>query len=259
MIPFPGTATEVVEPLNRDDAERLDKRMRLLVGTITDNMAKLYELVERAKRGNVHATLGFPSWTAYIADVFTVQVRLEPGQRRELVGYLSGEGMSDRVIADVIGVSDTTVLRDRHASHEAPDEPITSRNGKTCKRKPRPADPKQEPLTREEAEELTGRIRGWVNAQPNRDEAVRQVREAKGVADAIFRIPDNIDDAIVELDTIGKAIDEHLIGVTRVLLDTVAGSFGAMTPDGKREVLRRTEEFLDFINDHMSEDRPEDG
>lgn len=71
---------EVVEPLDRATAQRLDKRMRLLAGTINDNIAKLYELVPEAKRGDVHRALGFPSWTAYLADVFTVQVRLEPQQ-----------------------------------------------------------------------------------------------------------------------------------------------------------------------------------
>jgi hypothetical protein len=167
------TDTEVIEPVSRDVAERLDNRMRLLVGTINDNITKLYELVQEAKRGDVHAALGFPSWPAYLADVFTVQVRLEPGQRRELVGYLSGEGMSDRTIADVIGVSDTTVLRDRRASHEAP-EPVTGRDGKTYKRKP---SPRATDLTREEAEEITARIRGWVDAQPDRQEAVRLIRD----------------------------------------------------------------------------------
>jgi hypothetical protein len=101
VIPFPGP--EVIEPLDRAAAERLDKRMRLLVGTINDNIAKLHDLVQEAKRANIHATLGYPSWTAYLADVFTVDVRLEREQRCELVGYLSGEGMSNRAIADVTG------------------------------------------------------------------------------------------------------------------------------------------------------------
>jgi hypothetical protein len=111
-VPALTVDAEVVDPIGRADAQRLDKRIRLLVGTINDNLAKLYELVEQAKAGEIHKALGYPSWTAYVADVFTVQVRLDRGQRRELVGYLSGEGMSQRAIADVIGVDQKTVSND---------------------------------------------------------------------------------------------------------------------------------------------------
>jgi hypothetical protein len=103
---------EVVDPMGRADAERLDKRIRLLVGTINDNLDKLYELVEQAKAGAIHKALDYPSWTAYVADTIKIQVRLDRGQRRELVGYLSGEGMSQRAIADVVGVDQKTVSND---------------------------------------------------------------------------------------------------------------------------------------------------
>jgi len=63
---------EVVDPIEAPDAQRLDKRIRLLVQSIADNAAKLYELVEQAKHGEIHKALGFPSWTAYVSDVFTV-------------------------------------------------------------------------------------------------------------------------------------------------------------------------------------------
>lgn len=109
---------EIVVPLDRAEAKRLDQRIRLLVGSINDNIAKLHDLVDEAKRGDVHVALGYHSWTAYLADVFTVTVRLDREQRRELVGYLSGEGMSQRAIADVVGASKNTVTNDlRHVSH----------------------------------------------------------------------------------------------------------------------------------------------
>jgi hypothetical protein len=129
---------EIVEPLDKKSAEQLDRRIRLLVGTIHDQMAKLHELVAKAKRGNVHKALGFPSWTAYLADVFTVRVRLEPEQRRELVGYLSGEGMSQRAIADVVGASVGAVNADlQGVQNRTPEaEPVTGRDGKTYRRKP---------------------------------------------------------------------------------------------------------------------------
>ena len=51
-----------------------------MAGTSNDDIAKPYELVQEAKRGDVHRALGFPSWTTYLADLSTVQVRLEPQQ-----------------------------------------------------------------------------------------------------------------------------------------------------------------------------------
>jgi hypothetical protein len=106
---------EIVAAVSRADAERLDKRIRLLADTINNSLAKLYELVERAKHGEIHKALGFPSWTACVADVFKGQVRLDREQRRELVGWLAGEGMSQRAIADAVGVSKKTVQNDQAA------------------------------------------------------------------------------------------------------------------------------------------------
>jgi hypothetical protein len=101
-----------------DSAARLDKRIRLLVGTITDNWTKLVNLVEEAQRGEIHKALGFRSWTAYVADVFTVPARLDRPQRQQLVAYLSGEGMSQRAIADVVAVDQKTVSNDLRAREE---------------------------------------------------------------------------------------------------------------------------------------------
>ncbi|MGB3893246.1 MAG: hypothetical protein WA942_03210 [Mycolicibacter sinensis] len=103
---------EIVEPLTRVEADRLDNRIRLLVGNINDTFTKLTGLVEQAKSGQIHTVLGYASWTAYISDVFTVTIRLDRAQRRELVGYLAGEGMSQRAIADVVGTGVGTVNRD---------------------------------------------------------------------------------------------------------------------------------------------------
>jgi transposase len=195
---------EVVEPLDREAAERLDKRVRLLVGNIHDSMAKLHDLLLEAKRGHVHMALGLPSWTAYVANVFTVEVRLEPQQRRELVGWLSGEGMSQRAIADTLGTSKTTVHDDLQAGGQnRPPEPTTGLDGKTYKRKPKPTDKRPGDLTPEEAREVTDRIREWVDAQPDRDEAVRLVRELGpplSKPSSTFQIPDNNEGAARELE-----------------------------------------------------------
>lgn len=158
----PVIEAEIVTSVSRPDAERLDKRIRLLADSINNNLAKLYELVELAKVGEIHVVLGFPSWPAYIADVFGGQVRLDREQRRELVGYLSGEGMSQRAIAEVVAVDQKTVTNDLRAREEnSSPEPagadrktaaeahpvtVTGRDGKTYpakqeqKRKPRRGD-----------------------------------------------------------------------------------------------------------------------
>ena len=107
---------ELVPVLDRDAAERLDGRIRRMVNAVNEHLSKLQELVDEAKRGDIHVALGYPSWTAYLADVFTVQVRFDREQRRELVAYLSGEGMSQRAIADVVGVGVGTVNRDLDAA-----------------------------------------------------------------------------------------------------------------------------------------------
>ncbi|HEV7452492.1 MAG TPA: hypothetical protein VGO16_14120, partial [Pseudonocardiaceae bacterium] len=48
-----GVRPEVVEPVDQAAASRIDQRIRLLVGTIND-IVKLRELVDKAKRGHVH-------------------------------------------------------------------------------------------------------------------------------------------------------------------------------------------------------------
>lgn len=148
-------AAEIVPTLDRPAAERLDRRIRLLVGTINDNIAKLHELVQEAKTGAVHVALGFPSWTAYLADAFTIDVRLERGARAELVGYLNGEGMSQRAIADVVGVDRKTVRKDiaEQVGEKGPPDnlaPVIGLDGKRYQPKPaspNASQPRRKPIT----------------------------------------------------------------------------------------------------------------
>jgi hypothetical protein len=139
---------EVVEPLDQDHgaAERLDKRIRLLVGTINNSISKLYTLVEEAKSGQIHLALGFPSWTAYVADVFSVDVLLNRDLRSGLVCFLSDEGMSERAIASITGAAKTTVHRDLEerdleepgGPYGPPNRSVTGLDGKTYTAKPNP-------------------------------------------------------------------------------------------------------------------------
>ena len=97
-------------------ARRLTERIRLNVVSVRDGVEKLQALLEEAKEGNVHVALGYPSWTAYIAEVMGDEpLRLSRDDRREIVHYLTGEGMSTRAIGQALGVSNQTIANDRVA------------------------------------------------------------------------------------------------------------------------------------------------
>lgn len=139
---------EIVEQLDEKAAKRLDQGIRLIVGTVRDSIEKLQDKVHDAKAGHIHIALGFSSWTAYLADVFGDQpLVLEKDERRELVEFLSGEGMSTRAIAPVVGASKDTVHRDlATVSNEtvelAPEKLTTGLDGKQRPaKKPNPKPP----------------------------------------------------------------------------------------------------------------------
>jgi hypothetical protein len=100
--------------MSREDAERLQTRTSAKADEIRDGFEDLKALVDEAKAGNAHLALGYPSWTAYLADTLHVgePFRLPREERRELVGYLTGEGMSTRAIGVVAGISEGTVRND---------------------------------------------------------------------------------------------------------------------------------------------------
>ncbi|MCF6386527.1 sporulation transcriptional regulator SpoIIID [Mycobacterium sp. MBM] len=112
MTEISGRATDVVVPLDKSSAERLDKRVRLMAGAARDSFEKLGRLLDEAKSGQVHEALGFKSWPAYVADAIGGQLQLSPDARRSMVALMSGEGMSERAIAEATGASKSTVHRD---------------------------------------------------------------------------------------------------------------------------------------------------
>src|SRR5262249_13048114 len=90
-----------------------------------------------------HVTLGFASWTAYVADVFrSAPLRLKGDARKKVVSYLSGKGMSQRGIAETVGADQATVSRDLAAQSGdavASPERTTGLDGKEYRRFPRKA------------------------------------------------------------------------------------------------------------------------
>ena len=104
-------SAEIVR-LDEGQARRLTERIRLTAHSARESLTRLRDLVDEAQRAEVHVTLGYASWTAYLADVFGEEpMRLPRDQRQELVGYLAGEGMSTRAIAPIVGVSQPLTRR----------------------------------------------------------------------------------------------------------------------------------------------------
>ena len=135
-----ATAAEVVEPLNRDDAEKLDRRIRNLAGATKGQLDSLGALVAKARAGRIHEALDYPSWSAYLGDALR-ELRSGEGSevRRELVAYLYDAGMPQRAIAVATGVNQSTVSRDlesaalvMHMHHLASPTKTNARTAGNC-------------------------------------------------------------------------------------------------------------------------------
>lgn len=106
-------SAEVVVVMTTTEAEWVTNRIRNAVSSIRVGFDELESAVIAAKNGSAHVALGYPSWTAYLSDTLGREpLRLDATERRELVAYLSGEGMSTRAIAPIVGVAHKTVARD---------------------------------------------------------------------------------------------------------------------------------------------------
>lgn len=108
---------EVLDVMTEADARRITERIRLTASNAREALEKLPRLIEEARAGSAHVTLGYASWTAYLAAVLGEEpLRLPRDQRQEIVGYLAGEGLSTRAIASVVGVSVGQTHADRVAA-----------------------------------------------------------------------------------------------------------------------------------------------
>lgn len=99
--------------MTEGEARRITERIRYTALSVRDGVEKLQRLVGEAQAGSAHLALGYPSWTAYLADVLGDEpMRLPRDERREIVAWLSGEGMSTRAIAPIVGANRKTVMKD---------------------------------------------------------------------------------------------------------------------------------------------------
>lgn len=123
------------EPLSKREAKTLDKKIRTTSDKVISNNEKtlalfdeLKALLTQAKDGQIHKALGLKSWTAYLADAVNVTVP-EREDRKVLVQFLSGQGMSQRAIAGTLGVSQKTVDRDLDGEEAQEGATVTSLDG----------------------------------------------------------------------------------------------------------------------------------
>jgi hypothetical protein len=200
--------------MSASDAERITTRITLMAGTIREGVEKLHQLVQQAKDGNAHVALGYPSWTAYLADVLGKQpIRLDATERRELVAYLSGEGMSTRAIAPIVGVTHKTVVKDTQVVPEVPPgvnrvtgeitetTGVTGLDGKTYERPaPKASTPRRAPLHE------SARNTGW--------ELDRVVTRLAAIA-SDDRLPERKNEVAAQL----RSHLDHAIEVCQDLLD----------------------------------------
>jgi hypothetical protein len=113
VAPPEPTPEDGAAGVSRTDAEKLDTRIRRMATSSRTQLDTLGDLVEQAKAGRIHETLGFPSWTAYLADALGELCSGEGIEiRRELVAYLYDAGMPQHAIAAATGVNQSTVSRD---------------------------------------------------------------------------------------------------------------------------------------------------
>jgi hypothetical protein len=108
---------EVLPALDLDAARRLDGRIRRISAATAEHFSKLFDLVTEARQGDIHLALGFTSWTAYLADALKeLGTVVNAVERRQLVDWLSHQGMSERAMARALGCSQPTIHRDRVAA-----------------------------------------------------------------------------------------------------------------------------------------------
>lgn len=132
------TDLAVIEPevLTKAEAKKLDGQIRRKSDAAVAARDKtiglldeLTELLTRAREGQIHKALGLKSWTAYVADAVALPQALEREDRKVLVQFLSGQGMSQRAIAGSLNVSQKTVDRDLDGEETEEGATVTSLDG----------------------------------------------------------------------------------------------------------------------------------
>jgi hypothetical protein len=201
-------------------AQQLDTDIRNLARQAHIVLDALVALVAEAKASNIHETLGFPSWTAYLADALDGQWQLERDKRGEIVKYLAQQGMSQRAIAAVTNLSKSTVNREL-AQVSQLGQLITGLDGKTY---PRLDPPVPDGTPDEESTRLDPPVPDGTPDEESNDwlerefpDVAAEVRDMEPGVPRTITIPDNIDDAMKRLIEIENRIDRADAAIQRGL------------------------------------------
>jgi DNA-binding CsgD family transcriptional regulator len=158
----PVVNAEIVDdttPLSETEAKTLNTEIQSACASFTTSREHLQDLLEQAFCGKIDAALGYPSWSAWVAE--NVDITPSDKTERQLwAAAMSGKGMSQRAIADVLGVSVGTVNADiAGVQNRTPDgsadviDITTGRDGKTYQRGPKAPPQSQHDIDRQ-AEEM---------------------------------------------------------------------------------------------------------
>jgi hypothetical protein len=96
--------------LSVPEAKRLTQRIRQRINAIHADMDELQIMIAAAREGLAWQILGFPSWTAYLADLINIEVAAE--QRREVIALLIPERISQPAMAKMLNVSRSQIQQD---------------------------------------------------------------------------------------------------------------------------------------------------
>lgn|SRR5271166_794298 len=112
--------------MEHDAAVKLDERIQRLAEAAGGHLDKLADLLAEAQGGQIHTTLGFPSWPAYLADrLKPITKTLDRDELCALVVQLYDAGMSVRAIAEAVDTSKSTVQRQVSEAHPQTDSQVS--------------------------------------------------------------------------------------------------------------------------------------
>lgn len=154
--------------LTPDEAEAITNRIRRWA-----NSFPVADVV-RAYRGRIWVALAYDSWAEW-CECELGGLKLPVPQRREVVAELAGEGMSNRAIADAIGVGHQTIGRDLASGPDGPVDEERKTLGQDGRERSYP--PPKPPVPEPEPEIVDAEIVDPPPQKPRRRPLIESARE----------------------------------------------------------------------------------
>jgi predicted XRE-type DNA-binding protein len=229
---------ELTDPKER--AEARQERARLRFRALLGSWELLLEDVGAAYADRDWEHLGYASWDEYAVATYTVaDLKLSTEVRREMAAYLLDSRLSQRAIASVLGVSQSTagrVVREVEAaageSSDSPEGKVTigTDNRKYTRPKPRPK-PEAKVVESQVIESITDAKPKPTRARRAATAEAPETREVKTETEPVS-----------EVTREAKEDHQHKVSVTRILIRRVGRIFCECGHVFSEEVL---EEYCD--------------